>query len=119
VPSAPLRFCATPNCPEKVPHGHCAAHHREKRFVARRHYTGIPGVNYGRRWQRARQKFLTEHPYCRECPADSYTFATEVDHIVPHEGDYERFWDQLNWQGLCGTCHRKKTATESGLGRRQ
>jgi 5-methylcytosine-specific restriction enzyme A len=31
--------------------------------------------------------------------------ATVVDHVVPHKGDLELFWDQSNWQGVCKACH--------------
>jgi predicted kinase len=37
-----------------------------------------------------------------------------VDHIIPHKGDYELFWDEGNWQTLCKRCHDVKTATEDG-----
>jgi 5-methylcytosine-specific restriction protein A len=40
--------------------------------------------------------------------------ATVVDHIIPHNGDMVRFWDQDNWQPLCKQCHDIKTATEDG-----
>jgi 5-methylcytosine-specific restriction protein A len=40
------------------------------------------------------------------------TPATAVDHIQPHRGDYELFWDSDNWQPLCATCHGRKTLAE-------
>lgn len=40
--------------------------------------------------------------------------ATDVDHIVPHKGNHELFWDRDNWQALCHHCHSVKTATEDG-----
>lgn len=40
--------------------------------------------------------------------------ADELDHIIPHDGDYDRFWDRGNWQGGCKTCHSTKTAREDG-----
>jgi 5-methylcytosine-specific restriction endonuclease McrA len=36
--------------------------------------------------------------------------ATELDHIVKHNGDPELFFDNTNWQGLCYTCHRSTKA---------
>ncbi|WP_415405336.1 HNH endonuclease [Tateyamaria sp. SN3-11] len=33
--------------------------------------------------------------------------ATLVDHITPHKGDTNLFWDRTNWQPLCITCHSK------------
>jgi len=39
--------------------------------------------------------------------------ATVVDHILPHRGDEDLFWDESNWQPLCKRCHDRKTG--SGL----
>ena len=38
--------------------------------------------------------------------------ASVVDHIKPHKGDYDLFWDEANHQALCKRCHDIKTATE-------
>jgi 5-methylcytosine-specific restriction protein A len=37
-----------------------------------------------------------------------------VDHIIPHKGNMNLFWDKRNWQSMCGRCHSKKTAKEDG-----
>jgi len=42
------------------------------------------------------------------------TPATVVDHITPHRGDWDLFWDSSNWQPLCKPDHDHKTATEDG-----
>jgi 5-methylcytosine-specific restriction protein A len=35
----------------------------------------------------------------------------QVDHVVPHKGDPDLFWDELNnWQSLCAACGARKTA---------
>jgi len=44
--------------------------------------------------------------------------ATVVDHISPHKGDSDLFWDRANWQSLCESCHNRKTASED-MGRWQ
>lgn len=68
---------------------------------------------YGGKWQKARAAYLEKHPLCVECEKEGrYVVATDLDHIVPHRGDMARFWDRSNWQGLCGTCHKAKTARE-------
>jgi 5-methylcytosine-specific restriction protein A len=68
---------------------------------------------YGRDWRRARLAYLADHPLCRKCEHDGYLKpATEVDHRIPHKGDLDLFWDQGNWQGLCRTCHSRKTMNE-------
>jgi len=55
------------------------------------------------------------NPLCVECKKQGkITPATVVDHIVPHKGDQEKFWDPNNHQSLCDTCHNRKTAKEDG-----
>lgn len=61
---------------------------------------------YGGRWQRYRKQFLSQHPLCAYClEQNRVTVATVVDHIVPHKGDQELFWDTDNHQSLCAPCH--------------
>lgn len=70
-----------------------ARHDRARPSSSSRGYTGT--------WQRARDEYLAKHPFCRLCGRD----ATVVDHIEPHKGDKELFWDRNNWQPLCAPCH--------------
>lgn len=76
---------------------------------------------YDSRWQVERRAWLMEHPLCVSCENKGRTAAASVvDHIVPHKGDREKFWDKKNWQGLCRTCHNSKTAREdSNFARRK
>lgn len=70
---------------------------------------------YGRKWQKARASFLNKYPLCKHCEAKGITeAATVVDHIIPHKGNQQLFWDIFNWQALCKRCHDRKTATEDG-----
>lgn len=72
---------------------------------------------YSARWERARAAFLREHPLCVYCARLRRTkAATVVDHIIPHRGDKQLFWDQTNWQSLCASpCHSAiKAAEERG-----
>jgi 5-methylcytosine-specific restriction endonuclease McrA len=56
-----------------------------------------------------------EHPLCIYClKQDKLTPTQEVDHIVPHLGDKDLFWDEKNLQALCKPCHSAKTAREDG-----
>lgn len=72
------------------------------------------GRNRGRPWTRLRARLLSERPLCVHCERQGRVAeATELDHIVP-------LWqagtdDPSNLQGLCGDCHRTKTAREAGL----
>ncbi len=71
---------------------------------------GARARGYSRRWERERRIFLARHPLCVHCLAAGRTRAAEVvDHIVPHRGDSELFWDGHNWQALCKACHDRKT----------
>lgn len=77
---------------------------------------------YTYRWQQARAGWLRSHPLCVHCERDGRTVAAdEVDHIVPHKGNMELFWDAYGerypgagWMSLCKHHHSLKTATEDG-----
>ena len=70
---------------------------------------------YTRNWQHARLAYLTLHPLCVLCQAAGrIEAATVIDHIVPHRGDHQLFWDRSNWQALCKACHDRKTTSEDG-----
>lgn len=61
---------------------------------------------YGARWQSYRFRFLQMSPLCSYClKQDRVTFANVVDHIVPHKGDKDLFWDESNHQSLCSSCY--------------
>lgn len=77
---------------------------------------------YGYRWQKARAAFLRSQPLCAMCLSEErITAATVVDHIVPHRGDTELFWNQANWQSLCKPHHDsdKQALEKSGTQRTQ
>jgi 5-methylcytosine-specific restriction protein A len=69
------------------------------------------------RWRKARADYISNHPRCamQDCNAP----ARYLDHITPwrsfpqEQQDYA-FWGEWNWQGLCPTCHSRKTATHDG-----
>ena len=115
MPSASLRYCAAPGCREKTSESRCEQHRIAQRQNHKRNVQKMPGVNYGRKWGIARRLHLAEHPFCVDCEAEGETtVATEVDHIVPHNGDYGRFWDVTNWASRCKPHHSAKTAKEVG-----
>jgi 5-methylcytosine-specific restriction protein A len=71
------------------------------------------------RWQRLRKKVLLAHPLCVECERQGrITPATVADHIVPHKGNLELFWDEENLQTLCKQCHDRKTTKEGRWGKK-
>ena len=123
-----LHICAYPGCHTPVPLGvrYCRRHEekgekrdarlkaaRDKRRTERAGSSTERG--YGYSWQKRRTAFLRGHPLFEECrKRGRITPATDVDHIRPHKGDPELFWDWDNLQALCHECHSKKTAREDG-----
>lgn len=86
--------------------------HRKQADVSRgtRHDRG-----YSSAWVKAREAFLRVHPLCAEHERkQQLAAASVVDHIKPHKGDKDLFWDRSNWQSLCKPCHDAKTASEDG-----
>ena len=65
------------------------------------------------RWRKLRASVLSSEPFCKKCRAKS----TEVDHIIPHKGNYGLFYSRNNLQALCKSCHSRKTALESDFAR--
>lgn len=73
------------------------------------------GTGKGRRWQRVRELILARQPVCPDpfgLHAGRVVPAVEVDHIVPHRGRRELFWDATNLWALCRECHAEKTRRE-------
>lgn len=92
-------------------------HH--KRLINRgydRHRGSARARGYTTAWDKARKAYLAEHPLCRICQAQNHVrAATVVDHIIPHRGDQELFWDRTNWQPLCAE-HHNRTKQRQELG---
>ncbi|WP_336800814.1 HNH endonuclease [Kaistia sp. MMO-174] len=61
---------------------------------------------YNVRWEKARRTFLARAPLCLGCEAVGRVEpAIIVDHVIPHGGDSDRFWDTAMWQGCCKWHH--------------
>ncbi len=57
------------------------------------------------RWRNARRRQLHDHPLCVMCLQEGLAIAASVaDHIVPHRGDEQFFWDG-ELQSLCASHH--------------
>lgn len=114
--SAP-KPCTHPSCGVLVHDGsrRCPKHAKQQRQAtdAQRGTSSERGYSYA--WQQAREGFLRKHPLCaKHEKRGEVVAATVVDHIKPHRGDKDLFWDRTNWQPLCKRCHDIKTATEDG-----
>ena len=112
--------CAYPMCPELISEGkyckeHLALaqkeynkHHRNNHSTTNKSLYNTPA------WKKASKAHLRANPLCAECQRQSnYKEAQCVDHIIPHQGDMNKFWDQENWQSLCNRCHAIKTLKEA------
>ena len=107
MPKKPRRPCRHPGCPNLSDDVYCEAH---RLFYSRESATSR---GYDGRWRTARKRYLRRFPLCLECQRSGKLVpATVVDHIIPHRGDEDLFWDESNWQPLCKRCHDRKT----GLG---
>jgi 5-methylcytosine-specific restriction protein A len=72
---------------------------------------------YDHRWDKARLRYLRDHPLCVMCEARGLVqAATVVDHKVPHRGDQTLFWDEGNWQALCRPHHDSAKQAEETRG---
>jgi 5-methylcytosine-specific restriction protein A len=121
MPWAPKKVCAAPACGRLTSNRFCDKHEKEfsERKAASDHERGSAASRgYGHKWRKAREGFLKQHPLCQcdECQEGKKRVraATVVDHIVPHKGDMQLFWDKSNWQALADECHRVKSASRDG-----
>ena len=72
-----------------------------------KHRGSAASRGYGSRWRRLRRMILNRQPLCPCGMA-----ATDVDHIKPRNAGGDD--SPSNLQGLCKSCHSRKTATEDG-----
>jgi 5-methylcytosine-specific restriction enzyme A len=105
-----MQYCAQPGCAQLVPRGRCRTHavqqeHTRDNYAIRRWYRTV-------RWRRLRARVLRECAYqCATC--GQVQLQLEVDHITPHGGNRTLFWSRDNVQGLCPSCHTRKTVEET------
>jgi len=103
--------CRQPGCPALVEGGgYCDKHKKNDSQRRDQHRGSSTQRGYGYRWQKSSKGWLRVHPLCAECERQGrVAAATVVDHIVPHRGDMQLFWDPNNWESLCKPHHDAKT----------
>ena len=61
---------------------------------------------YTAEWDRSARDHLKANPLCRYCALDGLVRpAGLVDHLYPHKGDQDLFWDARYWVSSCDPCH--------------
>lgn len=60
-------------------------------------------------WKKLRAIHKRKEPYCKECGTP---YNLMVDHIEPHNGDIDLFFNENNLQTMCRSCHNRKTSKE-------
>lgn len=104
--------CRWPTCSKtgRFAHGFCSDHeqHAPKRSFDKLK-PGIRDKFYDTpEWRKTRKEYLEQHPWCQLRLKDCKRRATQVDHKKPRsEGGASL--DPSNLQGLCSSCHGKKT----------
>ena len=120
MPKKPKKPCKHPGCPELTEGNYCKVHQREinrEYNCSSRPYKKLYNSS---RWQDLRRYVLNKQPLCVECLKNNrITPATVVDHIKPHKGNEDLFYDINNLQSLCKSCHDRKTAKEDGRWKRK
>lgn len=122
--------CMRPGCPnlvERGQEGYCEQHRKQRCSVRTEAARGGSTERlYDSRWAAYSKSRLRREPLCiglrlqRGGPIvinthpDLVVGATLTDHIEPHKGDRQLFWDPNNHQSGCKACHDLKTATEDG-----
>lgn len=86
------------------PHGQPSREQQLKVYDNRRGSSAERG--YTHRWSKAARTFRSRHPLCLGCEAAGLIVAAElVDHVEPHKGDSDKFWDTSKWQSSCRWHH--------------
>lgn len=113
MPSKPLHPCRHPGCTKLVAGKYCEKHRRDANAKSRA-ATARHAMYLKPEWKRLRATQLLREPWCRECAKRGRRVrATDVDHVIPHDGNEQLFTDKNNLQSLCHACHSRKTMAEN------
>lgn len=109
MPWKPKTQCCHGGCSGlAVKDGRCEKH-KKNEYATYDCNRGTPVERgYNAQWNKARVIYLRQHPVCVECGKAAQC----VDHMKPHRGNMNLFWDEKNWQAMCNSCHSIKTAKD-------
>lgn len=110
----PLRPCRHPGCGVLVAGGYCDKHRQLRTSSRSDESKSWHWMYLSPEWvDDLRPGQLLREPFCRECAKrGERVYATDVDHIVDHKGNWDIFTDRNNLESLCHSCHSRKTARE-------
>ena len=92
---------------------YCAKHSSTKSTQQQRTRKAHHNLYNTKRWKALRDLVLSERPLCACCFYYGVTTpAAEVDHIFPVAASPELQYTKSNMQGLCSSCHSRKTNHE-------
>lgn len=61
---------------------------------------------YTAAWDKASSGHLKRSPLCRYCAlVEEVRSADLTDHLYPHRGDRDLFWNRTYWVSACNDCH--------------
>ena len=113
-PFKPKHPCSSPGCPELTSGRFCHKHEeldkrKSREYDKQRDQTEERRWIHSIRWRKLSDLHKAKFPLCAECLKQSRdTPVYLTDHIIPHEGNAQRFWDWDNLQSLCNICHEEK-----------
>lgn len=78
---------------------------KARKFVSKTR-TDRQALYNDKKWKTYRFRFLHHNPQCYACGVHKNNGAKlHIDHILPHKGDKELFYNVTNFIPLCNTCH--------------
>lgn len=89
---------------------------RDKRTRAEKNKSWGGDTSFYRQsaWKALRKVVLMENPLCVSCLSEGRTKEAQVvDHIIPVKKWEQGKLKQSNLQGLCHSCHNRKTYNEN------
>jgi len=111
--------CKERGCPNRTTDGYCEQHrHASDRQKPRPWHAWYSWAH----WSKVKDAFRSKYPMraviCQHKDSNGVQCnrpATEIDHVIPHKGNWDLFVggvDYSNLQGLCHAHHSEKTARE-------
>lgn len=71
------------------------------------------------RWRSIAKAQINEHPLCIMCESEGVIEAATIcDHVIPHRGDVDLFWNGER-QSLCASHHSRTKQAEEAAARRR